>query len=139
VSARGQSSDEVRSVLAESLLLIGWTLSARPAEQRLEMVRRALAILRELAEKSPSVTRYLEKQAGCHEVIGIIPNLSMGKPAEAVGAYEEAFAVDQTSDTRGVGGQPRSNRTGLVRLQGSYGGLVWSLVEGRSFKLLPHG
>jgi serine/threonine-protein kinase len=92
--ASGRGADEARSVLADCLHMFGMPHQAatRDPAKTLAMARRALAITRDLVERNPSSTRYLEQLGLCHLMIGRGLD-ELDRPAESIAAKEEGIAI----------------------------------------------
>ena len=91
----GRGSDEARFELARCLSGFSAILPKARQEEALQMARRAVATMRELVLKNPSMTRYQEWLGECLRMMGYVVSIQAGRPDEGIAFNEEAVTYYQ--------------------------------------------
>ncbi len=91
----GRGSDEARFELARCLSGFSTILPQGRREEALQMARRAVATMRELVLKNPSMTRYQEWLGECLRIMGYVVSIQAGRPDEGIAFNEEAVTYYQ--------------------------------------------
>ena len=103
--ASGRGSDEARFELAECLRMMTYQAGGTTSGGGAGDGPPRGGDLRELVGTNPSATRYLEELGECHFATRLRPR-SIGRPAEAIAAYEEGVAIYQRAGRRPARGVP---------------------------------